>query len=87
MIISWDEEKNGILKATRNVSFEQVESEILNNRVLKDFKHPRPKYKNQSMIIVEIDGYICQVPVVKTKDEIFLKTIFKSRKYNKIYKK
>ena len=88
MKINWNEGKNKLLKETRNVSFEQVEDEILNNRVLKDFKHPnQEKYKNQSIIIVEIDGYICQVPAVKTKDELFLKTIFKSRKYNKIYKK
>jgi uncharacterized DUF497 family protein len=88
MKINWNEEKNQLLKKTRNVSFEQVEEEILNNRVLKDFKHPnQEKYKNQSIIIVEINGYICQVPAVKNQDELFLKTIFKSRKYNKKYKK
>ena len=32
-------------------------------------------------------GYIWVVPYVETKDEIFLKTMFPSRKYTKLYNK
>ena len=88
MIIKWNEEKNERLKATRNISFEQVEKEILNNRIVDQFKHPnKEKYKNQIIFIVEIDGYFCQVPAVEEQGILFLKTIFRSRKYNKKYKK
>ena len=88
MLINWSKAKNEILKKTRNVSFEQAEEEILKGRIVNQFEHPnKEKYRNQIIFILEIDGYICQIPAVISSTEIFLKTIFKSRKYNKRCKK
>jgi len=84
MKINWNEDKNKLLKEIRNVSFEEAEEEILHGRILNQFKNPN--YENQIILILKIDDYICQVPAVINNDEIFLKTIFKSRKYNKVYK-
>lgn len=37
------------------------------------------------MLIVELNKYVYVIPFVETKDEIFLKTIYPSRKHKKKY--
>ena len=79
MQLRWNPEKNEILKATRNVSFEQV-AEIVEKA---DFIGPEsnPAREGQMRIIVQIDGYPCVVPFVETDDGgWFLKTIYPCRK-------
>lgn len=44
-----------------------------------------PSYSNQLMFVLEIESYVYLVPFVETEDEIFLKTIFPSRKATKHY--
>ena len=79
MKIRWSEEKNDLLKETRNVSFEQVVEEIEAERFTKPQTNPsRP---HQFITIVKIDGYPCVVPFVKEADGgWFLKTVYQSRK-------
>jgi len=49
-------------------------------------KHPnQTKYKGQHVYAIEIEGYVYMVPYVEDDDVIFLKTIFPSRKYTKMY--
>lgn len=43
------------------------------------------KYLGQSLYVVELNNYIYLVPFVKNNDEIFLKTIYPSRKATDIY--
>ena len=43
-------------------------------------------YKGQRMYVVAIDNYAYIVPFVDDENERFLKTIFPSRKYTKIYR-
>jgi uncharacterized DUF497 family protein len=84
MKIYWDEAKNKILKETRKVSFEEVEICILKGKYLDILENK--KYKGQLILILEINDYIHAVPfVMNDKKEIFLKTIYASRKYNKKY--
>ncbi|MDJ0818252.1 MAG: toxin [Desulfobacterales bacterium] len=84
----WDEEKNKWLKEEREVSFEQVVFSIENGKLLDIIKHPnRAKYKNQRIYVIEIEGYAYMVPYVEDDEIIFLKTIFPSRKYTKMYLK
>ena len=45
------------------------------------------KYKGQRGYVIEIEGYAYMVPYVEDNDVIFLKTIFPSRKYTKMYLK
>lgn len=84
--VDWSEEKNAILKQTRNVCFEAVENAILEDRVLNIVPHHNlEKYPNQKILIVEINGYIHYVPFVESADCYFLKSIIPSRKHNKQY--
>jgi uncharacterized DUF497 family protein len=83
---SWDEDKNQKLKAERNVSFEQVVFCIENGMLLDVIEHPNPdKYNRQKIYVIEINNYVYLVPFVDQNDERFLKTIFPSRKYSKVY--
>ena len=87
MNFSWSEEKNKILKETRNISFEEIVEYIKNGFVVKEDKHPnQEKYSNQRIYYINISDYIYQVPYVvdKVKNLIFLKTIIPTRKWTKI---
>ncbi len=54
--------------------------------ILDIVAHPNQnKYPNQSMFILEIDGYCYLVPFVEDENEVFLKTIIPSRKATKKY--
>jgi hypothetical protein len=87
-IINWSIEKNEILKKSRNISFEDVVIEIINDKIIDTVKHPNQvKYPNQKMYLISIKEYIYVVPFIENDTEIFLKTIIPSRKETKKYKK
>jgi hypothetical protein len=87
-IIEFDIEKSKILREARGIGFEEVAFFIENDLVLDIIEHPSStKYKGQSIFIIEINNYIYCVPSVFKGNKIFLKTLFPSRKLNKIYKK
>jgi uncharacterized DUF497 family protein len=84
MDIVWDEDKNRLLKQTRNVSFEEVANILRNHSEVTIIGNP--VHKGQVYIIVKLHEYIHVVPaVISDSGEVALKTIFRSRKYNKIY--
>ena len=88
MLIRWSYEKNSVLKQTRNVSFEDVENAIMNDKVLDIIPHHnQEKYPHQELMIIQIRNYTYYVPFVMNEEEIFLKNIIPSRKYHKIYNK
>lgn len=83
---SWNEEKNKLLEETRGIGFEQIINAINNHQVLEEIAHTNPhKYKNQKLIILEINNYVYCVPFVENGNSRFLKTIYASRKYKKQY--
>ena len=83
---AWNKEKNRLLKAERDVSFEQVVVYIAAGDLLDIVEHPNPdKYERQRVFIVKMHEYTWLVPFVETDDEIFLKTIIPSRKATKKY--
>ena len=83
---SWDNEKNQLLKAERNISFEEVVFHIEKQHVLDIVQHPnQEKYKGQKIFIININDYAYLVPFVESEREIFLKTIIPSRKATKQY--
>lgn len=85
--INWNEEKNQLLQLQRGVNFEMVLEKLINGDILGRKSHPnKDKYPNQKIFILELDGYICYVPFIENKAEVFLKTIIPSRKLNKKYK-
>ncbi|HLG31100.1 MAG TPA: hypothetical protein VI387_12900 [Candidatus Brocadiales bacterium] len=82
----WDDEKNGLLKKMRGVSFEQVELAIALGDLVDRVKHPNPaKYPNQKVFLVRIEDYIYSVPYVEDDYKIFLKTIIPNSKATKKY--
>ena len=85
-IFDWNEDKNRWLKNERGVSFEQIVFCIENGKLLDVIKHPnKKKYREQRFYVVDVNNYVYIVPYVEKENVIFLKTIFPSRKYTKIY--
>jgi hypothetical protein len=87
--IKFNEEKNELLKATRDVSFEDVLKAIKSGKLLDDIAHPSQKRSHQRLYVVEVQGYVYAVPyiILTAKREIFLKTIYPSRTLRKKYLK
>lgn len=85
--ITWNVEKNAILKKERGVSFEDVVFHIMAGDVLDTLDHPnQERYPGQQIHVVAIEEYIYLVPFVESDEEVFLKTIIPSRKATKIYR-
>jgi hypothetical protein len=77
----WNELKSERLKRTRGTSFK----EIIHGELVKIVDNPsRP---NQKMMLINYKGYIWAVPFVKNDQGYFLKTLYQSRKYTKLYRK
>jgi len=87
--IKFNEEKNQLLKVTRGISFEEIRDAVKRDGLLADISHPNKRYPHQRVFIVNIKNYAYGVPYVidKKKQEIFLKTIYASRIFTKIYLK
>ena len=86
MRYEWSEDKNKLLKDSRDVGFEEVLLAIDEGRLLDVIPHHNlKKYPNQKLFIVRIRGYIYYVPFVEDEEKIFLKNIVPSRKYQKKY--
>lgn len=81
-----NEEKNNLLKRTRNVCFEDVLLAIETNNLLAIIEHSNQiKYMWQKILIVKINNYVYRVPYIEENNKIFLKTIFPSRRDTKFY--
>jgi len=82
MDISWNDEKDELLRVSRNVSFQQVKDEI----DAGNFRGPEinPARQGQQIIIVGLNDYPHIVPlVIDESGNWFLKTIIPSRKAKK----
>lgn len=80
-LIRWNLLKSERLKRIRGISFE----EIIRSKLIAVKRHPKREY--QDIMLFEYKEYIWIVPFVKSNGEIFLKTLYPSRKYTKIYNK
>jgi hypothetical protein len=84
----WNDEKNFLLKAGRQVSFEEIVLYIETGFLLDVLGHPsQEKYKGQKMFVVQVDHYVYLIPFLETQNEVFLKTIIPSRKATRKYLK
>lgn len=79
--IRWALSKSEELKRKRGVSFE----EIIRAKLIAVEEHPSRSH--QRILLFELKGYIWVVPYVARGEEIFLKTLFPSRKYTKKWKR
>jgi hypothetical protein len=79
--VNWNPTKSIRLKRIRGASFEEIfEGELLDIR-------ENPSRSDQQLLIFDYRGHIWAVPCVIEEQVIFLKTLYRSRKYQKIYKK
>ena len=83
----WCEEKNRILKAERNLCFEDAVLAILNGQLLDIIHNPSRNHREQMCLIVDISGYAHIVPFVREGEVFFLKTIYPSRRRTQKYLK
>jgi uncharacterized DUF497 family protein len=87
-IFSWSNEKNALLKAERQISFEEIVLYIEMGFLLDVLEHPnQEKYKGQKVFVVRVDDYVYLVPFIEAEKEVFLKTIIPSRKATRKYLK
>ena len=78
--LRWNLLKSKRLKQTRGVSFEKlVQAKVIAVRA-------HPKNPKQELMLLEYQGYIWVVPFIETEEEIFLKTLYPSRKFTKFYR-
>jgi len=79
--IRFSEEKNELLKATREVCFDDLIKALKKGDLLADITHPSVKRYHQRIYVIQIKLYAYAVPYILNDDkqEIFLKTIYPSR--------
>ncbi len=85
MIFDWNDDKNTLLKETRNVCFEDIITSIHEGKLLDIVKNSSANHPEQYCLIVEVMKYVHIVPFAKNDDIFFLKTIYPSRKLTKKY--
>lgn len=78
--IKWNILKSERLKRTRGVSFD----EIITAKFIGAKKHP--KKDKQNILLFKYKRYVWIVPYVEDKNSIFLKTLYPSRKYTRLYR-
>ena len=84
--LEWSAEKNEALKRKRGLCFEDVETAIENGDFIGDYSHPnQERYPQQRVLIVEIDGYACIVPYIQDGNVRYLKTVYRSRKAQRLF--
>lgn len=86
-IYDYNNEKNLKLLRERGVGFEDVISVLNTKGFIAALDHPNPtKYPDQKIYVVEINSYAYLVPFEKRGDTVVLKTIYPSRKINRLYR-
>ena len=86
-IIKFSQEKNQLLKAIRGIGFDEIVIHLKNGDLLANKENLSSSRHNQRIFVVKIDKYAYVVPYVINlqKQEIFLKTVYPSRKFTKLY--
>jgi len=79
--LRWNLLKSERLRKVRGASFEG----IIQSKLVGVKNHPGKPH--QKIMLFKYKGYLWVVPCMESKEEIFLKTLYPSRKYTKIYKR
>jgi hypothetical protein len=84
----WNKQKSILLRAIRGVGFEEIVNATNEGYALAVIKHPNQhKYPTQRILIVNFNSYVYCVPFIESEEVYFLKTIYPSRKYTKMFLK
>ena len=78
----WNPIKNEWLRLTRGTSFQDLKDHGI---LLGTRRHPHRT--GQRIMLFEYRGYIWVVPYIGTEKGKFLKTLYPSRKYTKLYRR
>jgi hypothetical protein len=82
----WSVQKNELLQAERDVSFEMMVVSIDAGGLVDIVEHPNAARDPQQRILVVVsDGYAYLIPFVEESDHFFLKTVIPSRKATRVY--
>ena len=81
MEITWNSEKNELLKSLRGLDLESLAEAIRKSEVLEVVANPG--HPGQVVFMILVDDYVCAVPAVPYDGGYFLKTAYTSRKFNK----
>ena len=80
----WDSTKNEWLKKNRDISFEKIVLNILDDGILDILEHHnQEKYPGQKIMVLKIEDYIWLIPFHEIEEGYFLVTAFPSRKEQK----
>lgn len=86
--IVYDKAKNKKLKIQRGINFEDIKEAIGHGGLINIINNPNKiRYPNQKIYIVMLNNYIYGVPYVEDGKRIYLKTVYPSRKFTKLYLK
>jgi hypothetical protein len=86
----WNEDKALALRSDSkrgHVGFEECVDALENGKLIADLSNPSVSYPNQRIFILDINNYAYVVPYLPDEHEVFLKTVFPSRKFTAIYLK
>jgi hypothetical protein len=86
----WNEDKALALRNDSkrgHVGFEECVDALENGKLIADLSNPSVGYPHQRIFILDINNYAYVVPYLPDEHEVFLKTVFPSRKYTAIYLK
>ena len=86
--IVWNSEKAAALlndPARGYVGFEDCVVALESGKLLDVAPNPSSNHPSQKMYVLNINNYAYYVPFVETDTEIFLNTLFPSRKYTALY--
>jgi hypothetical protein len=86
--IVWNSEKAVALRndpSRGNIGFEECVVALEAGKLLDVAPNPSGNHASQKMFVLNIDNYAYCVPFVESDTEIFLKTVFPSRKYTALY--
>ena len=79
--IVWDRNKSAQLLERHGLSFE----ELIQEPILAFIDHP--SRRNQKLLLIEYADYVWTAPCVANGDELFLKTLYPSRKHTKLWRR
>ena len=71
--------------ARGNESFEECVVALESGKLLDVVWNPGNNHRSQKVFVLNIGNYAYCVPFVETDAEIFLKTVFPSRKFTSLY--
>ena len=82
-VFNWDKDKDKVLMQSRNISFLNIVMALKSGHLINTIESPT--HNKQKCFLVDIDNYINVVPFGIKRNELFLKTIYPSRKHTKYF--